>query len=680
MKTKLEAQLPVIAAGLPSIVAGLPRNPAHLPRFAAHLPRLPADLPRLAATLLIIVAACGTQPGRGAGIADYDWPTYANDPGSSKYAALDQIDRNNVRRLQIAWSWDSPDNEFLKSHTEYAAGGFKSTPIKIADLLYISTPMGHVAAIDAATGEQKWVFDTRTWEHGRPANLGFNHRGVAYWKKGSKRRILMGTNNAFLWSLDADTGLPDKTFGTDGKVDLTVGLGRQIKRSFYSVVAAPVIVHDTVVLGAVVFDIPTFSLIPAKFTDSPPGHIRGFDVNTGEQKWIFHSIPQAGEKGNETWENDSWQYTGATNVWSLMSADPELGYVYLPLGAPTNDGYGGRRLGDNLLGNSLVCLGARTGKLVWYFQMIHHDLWDWDLPAAPNLVDITVDRRRIKAVAQVSKQGFIYVFDRVTGMPVWPIEERSVPQSDTPGERTSATQPFPAKPAPFEVQGISEDLLIDFTPELHAEALQIISQYRHGEIFTPPSIKGTIQLPNDGGGANWSGAAVDPQTSILYVPSSTGATLVQLVKADPGKTEHRYVRGGVGRLRGPQRLPLIKPPYSRISAINLNTGEYEWVVPNGEGKTLRKRIMDMGIPDPGPVGARGRTGPLVTKTLLFIGGYDGRPLLRALDKATGTTIHEVELPIRPLGAPMTYMVDGKQYISVSVGGGKTSKLVTLALP
>ena len=255
-----------------------------------------------------------------------------------------------------------------------------------------------------------------------------------------------------------------------------------------------------------------------------------------------------------------------------------------------------------------------------------------------------------------------------------------MPQSDTPGERTSATQPFPTKPAPFEVQGVSEDLLIDFTPELRAEAVEIISQYNYGEIFTPPSVKGTIQLPNDGGGANWSGAAVDPQTSILYVPSSTGATLVQLVEPEPGKTQHRYVRGGIGRLRGPQRLPLIKPPYSRISAINLNTGEYEWVVPHGEGKAIRKRIMEMGIPDPGPVGSRARTAPLLTKTLLFIGGFDDKPLLRALDKATGKTVHEVELPIRPLGAPMTYMVGGKQYISVSVGGAKTSKLVTLSLP
>lgn len=630
--------------------------------------------------LLILTAGCTAPTTSRAEITDYDWPTYANNPGSSKYAELDQIDRENVRNLQIAWTWDSPDNEFLKANTEYSAGGFKSTPIKIADVLYISTSMGQVAAIDAASGEQKWLFDTRTWEHGRPANLGFNHRGVAFWEGGGKRRILMGTNNAFLWSLDADTGLPDKTFGNDGKVDLTVGLGREIKRSFYSVVAAPVIVADTIVLGAVVFDIPTFSWIPEKFTDSPPGHIRGFDVNTGEQKWIFHSIPQPGEKGNETWQGDSWQYTGATNVWTLMSADPELGYVYLPFGAPNNDWYGGHRLGDNLFGNSLVCLNARNGELVWYFQMIHHDLWDWDLPAAPNLVDITVDGKPIKAVAQVSKQGFIYVFDRLTGEPVWPIEERPVPQSDVPGERTSATQPFPSKPAPFEVQGISEDLLIDFTPELHAEALQIISQYRYGEIFTPPSLKGTIQLPNDGGGANWSGAAVDPQTSILYVPSSSGATLVQLVEPEPGTTEHRYVRGGVGRLRGPQRLPIIKPPYSRISAINLNTGEYEWVVPNGEGKAMRKRIMDMGIADPGAVGSRGRTGPLVTKTLLFIGGNDGKPMLRALDKATGETIHEVELPIRPSGTPMTYMVDGKQYISLSVGGATTSKLVTLALP
>jgi quinoprotein glucose dehydrogenase len=632
-------------------------------------------------TGLLLITAVGSSPVPGAQptITDYDWPTYARNPDSSKYADIDQINRDTVGKLRVVWTWDSPDNEFLKANTRYAHSGFKSTPIKIGNVLYVSTPMGHAAAIDATTGEQKWVFDTKTYEHGRPANIGFNHRGVAYREEGDKRRILMGTNNAFLWSLDADTGLPDKSFGKDGKVDLTVGLGREIDRSKYSNVAAVTIVGDTVVMGAVISDMPLLEWYNAKQTDMPPGHIRGFDVNTGRQKWIFHSIPKPGEVGNETWENDSWKVTGSTNVWTLMSSDPELGYVYLPFGAPTNDWYGGHRLGDNLFGNSIVCLDASNGKLVWYFQAVHHDLWDYDLPAAPTLVDITVDGKDIKALAQVSKQGFLYVLDRVTGKPVWPIEERPVPQSDVPGERTAATQPFPTRPAPFDVQGLTVDDLIDFTPELRAEAVEMISKYRNEGVFTPPSLGGSIQMPGDGGGAEWNSASFDPHTSLLYVSSMSSAIVSQLFEPKPGVTEYRFLRGGNRFLRGLKRLPLTKPPYSRISAIDLNTGDYAWVVPNGQG--MRQRIIDMGIPDPGPVGAFGHASPLVTKSLLFVPAYDGKPLLRALDKATGKTVHETELPLRATGPAMTYMVNGKQYISMaSMGGAKDSKLVTLALP
>jgi|TARA_Y100000310_G_C20692299_1_gene823147 quinoprotein glucose dehydrogenase len=636
------------------------------------------------AGLLLIVAigsspVTAAQPTKTAQDNEYDWPTYARDPGSSKYADLEQINEDTVGKLQVAWTWDSPDNEFLKANTQYAHSGFRSTPIKIGNVLYVSTPMGHAAAIDATTGEQKWVFDTKTYEHGRPANIGFNHRGVAYREEGGKRRILMGTNNAFLWSLDADTGLPDRSFGKDGRVDLTIGLGREIDRSKYSNVAAVTIVGNTVVMGAVISDMPLLEWYPEKQSDMPPGHIRGFDVNTGEQKWIFHSIPQPGEKGHETWENDSWKVTGSTNVWTLMSSDPELGYVYLPFGAPSNDWYGGQRLGDNLFGNTIVCLDATDGSLVWYFQTVHHDLWDYDLPAAPTLVDITVDGKEIKALAQISKQAFVYVLDRVTGKPVWPIEERPVPKSDVPGERAAATQPFPTRPAPFDVQGLSEDNLIDFTPELRAEAVEMISKYRNDGFFTPPSTGGSIQMPGDGGGAEWNSAAFDPYTSLLYVSSMSSAIVSQLFEPKEGVTEYRYLRGGNRFLRGPKRLPLTKPPYSRISAIDLSTGEYAWVVPNGQG--MRQRIIDMGIPDPGPVGAFGHASPLVTKSLIFVPAYEGKPLLRALDKATGKTIHETELPMRATGPAMTYMVGGKQYISMaSMGGAKDAKLVTLALP
>ena len=623
-------------------------------------------------------AAAASEESIAASV-EYDWPSYAHDQGASKYADLDQINAETVGNLRTVWTWDSPDNEFLEANTEYSSSGFRSTPIKIGELLYVSTPMGHVAAIDAVTGKQRWVFDSKTYEHGRPANIGFNHRGVAYWEAGTKRRILIGTNNAYLWSLDAATGLPDKSFGEGGKVDLTVGLGREVDRSKYSNVAAVTVIGDTVVMGSVVSDMPLIGWFPEKRSDLPPGHIRGFDVNSGEQKWRFNSIPQPGEVGNETWENDSWKVTGAANVWTNMSADPELGYVYLPFGSPANDWYGGQRLGDNLFGNSLVCVDASTGEMVWHFQMIHHDLWDYDLPAAPILADIKVDGKKIKAVAQVSKQGFVYVLDRITGKPVWPIEERPVPQSTVPGERAAATQPFPTRPAPFEVQGLTEDGLIDFTPELRAEAVAMISQYRNDGFFTPPSMEGSIQLPGDGGGAEWNSAAFDPQTSMLYVSSVTSPIVSRLFEPEPGTTEFRYMRGGNRNLRGPKRLPLTKPPYGRISAIDLTTGDYAWVVPNGDG--IRQRIIDMGIPDPGPVGS-GHASPLLTKSLIFIPAFDGgRPLLRALDKATGKTLHETELPVRPTGPAITYMVNGKQYISMAaMAGSKDAKLITLSLP
>lgn len=300
------------------------------------------------AALALLIAVSGVTTTSAAtaattNITEYDWPAYANDPGSSKYAELDQINKDTVHNLQTAWVWGSPDNALAESRSEFTPAGFKSTPIKIGNSLYISTSLGHVVAIDAVTGEQKWVFDTETYKSGRPANMGFNHRGVAFWQAEGKRRILMGTNNAYLWSLDADTGLPDKSFGDNGKIDLTQGLGREVDRSLYSVVAAPMIVGDTVILGSVVFDMPVYSLVTKKLTDLPPGHIRGFDVTTGAQKWIFHSIPQAGETGNDSWQDESWKVNGSTNVWTLMSADPELGYVYLPFGTPSNDWYGGHR-------------------------------------------------------------------------------------------------------------------------------------------------------------------------------------------------------------------------------------------------------------------------------------------------------------------------------------------------
>ena len=638
------------------------------------------------ALLVALLFACSDSEEAllplGVESTDYDWVNYGNDLGHSKYAPLDQINQDTFENLQLAWIWDSVDNEAVLQRPEFVPSGFKATPITRDGVLYVSTPLGHIAALDAKTGEEKWIFNTYTWEHGRPANNGFNHRGVTYWEKttpnGKEPRIIMSTANAFLWSIDAETGMPDPTFGNNGKVDLTIGLGRPVDRSMIAHSAAVPIVGDTVILGSVVYDQPMFDDVPAKLTDLPPGHVRGYDLNTGEQKWIFHTIPQEGEFGNDTWEDDSWKVTGATNIWTMLSADPELGYVYLPIGNPGNDWYGGQRLGDNLFGTSIVALDVETGERIWHYQIVHHELWDYDPPAAPTLVDITVDGREIKALALVSKQAFIYVLDRITGEPVWPIEERAVPLSTVPGERVSPTQPFPTRPAPFDLQGISEDTLIDFTPELRAEAMEIIKQFDYGMLYTPPSLRGTINLPGWTGGAEWSGAAFDPETSMYFIPSVTSPIVVQVVEQDPAVTEFRYIRDGLRNVNGPQGLPLTKPPYGRISAVDLDTGEYQWVRANAQG--IRQQIIDMGIADPGPVGVVNVAPLLVTKSLLFQAINDGVPVLRAMDKTTGETIADIDLPAIPQGAPMTYMIDDKQYISIASGGGSDAKLITLSLP
>lgn len=606
-----------------------------------------------------------------------DWPTYGGGNGSQKYMPFDQINKANVSTIANAWAWQSPDNATVaENHKQEnfraTPGGYKATPIVVAGTMYVPTSFGRIAALDAKTGAEKWVFDTKAWEAGRPANLGYNTRGVGYWEGNGKQRIFLATNDSYLWSIDAISGEPDPSFADQGKLDLAQGLGREIDRRQYGVVSPPLITNNRVVVNSIINDGPTTK-------EMPPGHVRAFNPETGALEWMFKTIPQAGEFGNETWKDGSWEYTGNTNSWTIMSADDELGIVYIPIGTPTNDWYGGLRKGDNLFAESLLAVRADNGERIWHYQMIHHGVWDYDLPAAPTLVDINVDGRSIKAVVAISKQGFSYVFDRISGEPVWPIIERAVPASNVPGEELSPTQPFPTKPAAFEPQGISDETLIDFTAELRREALQSIEKFDYGPLFTPPSLRGTINFPGWAGGGQWNGAAFDPDTGLYYIPSVSSPIVVQLVEADPEKSNLNYVRGGASSVGGPQGLPLTKPPYGRITAINMNTGDHEWMVPHGEG--IRQKIIDMGILDPGPVGSQSRTGPVLTKTLLFVAQSDGpRHLLRAFDKANGEIIHEIDLPLPPSGTPMTYMVDGKQYLAIAVGGGQDSRIVTLALP
>jgi quinoprotein glucose dehydrogenase len=657
----------------------------------------------LSAALCAVPLVAG-QVGPGAAVQPAgDWRYYGRDPGSQKYSPLDQITRDNVRNLRIAWRWKTensgPSPEF----------NLQATPLAINGILYTTAgTRRHVVAIDGATGETLWTHRYDEGDRGRQGPRQ-NHRGVAYWSDGSgDERILYITAGYQLVALNARTGQPVGSFGAAGVVDLLDGLDQprppngQIGSS-----SPPIIVGDIAVIGA--------ALTPVGRTkENVAAHVRGYDVRTGKRAWIFHTIPRPGEFGNDTWENDSWSYTGNTGVWTTMSADPELGYVYLPIETPTNDFYGGHRPGNNLFAESLVCLDARTGKRVWHFQFVHHGIWDYDTVAPPILLDINVNRRRIKAVAQVTKQAFTYVFDRVTGTPVWPIEERPVLQSDVPGEKTAPTQPFPTKPAAFDRQGVTLDDLIDFTPELNKEARELASQFKLGPLYTPPIVAGAngmravLMLPAATGGANWQGGAADPETGILYVSSGTMVSTSAVVN-DPQRSQMDYIGGAAapapgaaapprpapaaGRaapsMFGPQGLPIVKPPYGRITAIDLNSGDHAWMVANGDAPDWIKNhpaLKGVALPR---TGRYEHVGLLVTKTLLFAGEGSGLfavppgsggPMFRALDKKTGETIFEFKLPANQSGIPMTYLAGGRQYIVVATGAvGSPGEFVALTV-
>ncbi len=623
------------------------------------------------------------------GIHDGQWPNFGADAANTKYSSLDQIDEQNFADLQVAWTWEPTSQlAIAKSNPRIRLGQFKPTPIMIDGALYLATNLSQVVAIDAGTGKTKWEYDPKSYEAGRPANVGFQHRGVAYWTDGQDNRIFVSTHDRKLIALDAETGDPCLGFGNDGVVDLAHSLGRKIDHHQITHSSPPGICGDTVVVGSIVSD-------GAANKEAPPGHVRGYDARDGRMKWIFHTIPSEGEFGNDTWEDESWRYTGACNVWSMFACDPELGYVYLPTSTPTNDMYGGHRPGDNLFAECLVCVDADTGKRVWHFQAVHHGLWDYDFPTAPNLVDVVVDGRPIKAVAQVSKQAFCYVFDRETGEPVWPIEERPVPSGALPGDRASPTQPFPTKPAAYDNQGFTVDQLIDFTPELRATAVELVSDYRIGPLFTPPCERGTLGTPGAGGGTNWHGAALDSETGVLYVPSYSGTGVFKVGRPDPARSNLRYITSWFSA--GPDRsaignLPLTKPPYSRVTAIDLNTGEHVWMTPHGDGPRDHPAIRHLNLPPLGEVTGAGA--PLLTKSLLFVsqghsrlpGGTSG-PKLSVFDKKTGAILGSIPLPDSPHGNPITYMHDGKQYIAIAVGGGRfmggggtPGKLIALSLP
>ena len=676
----------------------------------------------VAVALWVVVAAAMPAGAQHGAQADGEWPTYGGDLGNTKYSPLDQITADNFDQLEIAWRWRSADGFLSKTD---AAGGelwtnsrlifdelsredpnrwrdgeppyvarFKATPLMVGGRMFVNVPTSVGAAIDARTGETLWVFNPKTYEAGTTTMTArWIQRGVAYWTDGSAERVLWGTSDGHLVSVDAATGRPDPAFGRNGRVDLMDGLPntRRGDRDWlnaltYSVQSPPIVVGDTVVTPA---SISSYNID----REQVPGWSRGWDVRTGERQWTFRTVPQGDDYGNDTWEGDSWRYSGKVSGWSIYSADEELGLLYIPLNTVAPDYWGGQRLGDNLFSETLLCLDIETGQRMWHFQAAHHGLWDYDLPAAPNLLDITVDGREIKAVAQVTKQGFVFTFDRVTGEPVWPIEERPVPASDIPGERASPTQPFPTKPAPFEYQGVTIDDLVDFTPEIRRMAEEVVSHFRIGPLYTPPSLfveggnQGTLARPNASGAATWAGAAVDPETGMLYVPSNNRYSVFRLREARPGEAGnllYREVREGGAPPRMPQGLPLFKPPYTRMTAIDMNTGDHAWMQPLGNGDRIRNHplLRDLDLP---PLGGDSEDhGPLLTRTLLIsalsAGGTNDGPQLVARDKATGEVLAAIDLPRGALGTPMTYMLDGRQYIALTIGGEPVPELIALALP
>ena len=619
------------------------------------------------------------------------WATPSGDAGAMRWSPLTDIDRDNVGRLAVAWTWKTGERGVPARDGQPAArpGQFQTSPVVIGDTMYLSTPYAAVAALDARTGRELWRYDPGTWRAGQPSNgTGFVHRGIATWSGGRERRVFINARWKLV-ALDARTGQPIPSFGQAGEVDLIKGLRRPVNKLHYTNTSPPVVVGNVVIVGNGVGD-------RLRYRNDPPGDVQGFDVRTGRRLWSFKTIPDSGEYGASTWEDRSYKYMGHTNVWAPMSVDLRRGLVFLPVSTPSNDWYGGDRKGDNLFAESVVALDARTGKRVWHYQVVHHGLWDYDLPAPPVLATMRWNGRPRDVVVVPSKTAWLYVLDRVTGKPVWPIVETPVPASDVPGERASPTQPIPTRPAPFTRQTVTEDDLIDFTPELRRRALEIFSRYRTGPIFTPPSLQGTIVTPGSIGGAGWGSTAFDPETRTLYVKGTNNPVLYRVRKGVPNDTiGYEYTvdltNSGLGVTADPDSLknddhtpptslPLIKPPYGNLTAIDLDSGNQRWQVTLGDTPAIRNHPLLKGIALP-PLGVAGAVGGTGTRGgLIFATG--GGDVLYALDTRDGRVLWQHALRAgRGYSNPITYRTaDGTQLVVIATGAGDNCELVAFALP
>lgn len=643
--------------------------------------RIKTLIPPFIAALGTLTLGAIAQAQPGTSVDQGDWPNIHGSHTANRYSPLDQINAENFAELEIAWRFNTAN---FGTTTDFYN---PSTPLEIDGVLYANIAnTRNVVALDATTGQVLWMYRYDEGDRFDEAPRKGAGRGVAFWSDGNESRVLDVSPGYQLVSLDAETGVPDPNFGDNGKVDLFLGLRNaddpRYKYPDIGISAPPFVMNDVIVVGAAH---RTGGRPRSKFNTK--GDIRGFDVRTGELLWTFHTIPEAGEIGYESWLTGN-DITGNSGVWAAISGDPERGHVYLPIEDPTGDYYGGDRHGDNLFSSGIVTLDIKTGERQWHYQYIHHDIWDWDVPSPPILVDLPNGR---EVVMSITKQAWVYAFDRNTGEPIWPIVERPVPQGDVPNEWYSPTQPFPTHPAPFDRQGVTEDDLIDWTPELRAMALEAVSEYRLAEsIYTPPSLaeatdgtRGLLSLPSSTGGSNWESSALDPETGILYVPSRTQLQVLSLAKNPDSDIDLSQAFG----VRAPriQGLEVIKPPYGRITAIDMNSGDHLWWVANADTPDRIKNHALLEGVDVGRTGIPTRSGILLTKTLLLqgegSGGAGASPIFRAIDKETGEIVGQMDLPDNQTGLPFTYEHDGKQYLAMFVGGtGKPAELIAYTLP